>query len=137
MNDQVLPDEKKRVLLIEDDPIIRKMYQEKFSNENFEVSTVENGEQAVPTAKESFPDIILLDLMMPRVDGFVTLKNLKSDKETEKIPVVILSVIPEDTFADEVDEDSKDKIAGYIRKDQNSPAEVVEKVKNILDHIAS
>jgi len=81
----------KRVLLVDDDPLINRMYQKKLSQDGYQVDVTRNGEEALAHAKKSKPDIILLDLMMPKMGGVETLKLLKKDVQLKKIPVLILT----------------------------------------------
>ena len=81
----------KKVLIVEDDSLLAKVLSESFLAENFKVTNVDNGLNVADTVKSFSPDIILLDLIIPGLDGFAVLKQLKADTKTEKIPVVILS----------------------------------------------
>lgn len=81
----------KKVLIIEDDSLLLKVLSAGFLDEKFEVATVENGLEALEAVKKFMPGIILLDLIIPGIDGFAVLKQLKEDDETKKIPVVVIS----------------------------------------------
>jgi len=81
----------KKVLIIEDDALLLRVLSDAFVGEGFEIMTVENGLEVLETTKKFLPHLILLDLIIPGIDGFAVLKQLKADKVTEKIPVVILS----------------------------------------------
>src|SRR3989442_833618 len=85
-----------KILLIEDDQILLKMYQSKFQNMNYQIMTASDGEDGFNKAKAENPDMILLDLMMPKTNGIKALDMLKNEDSTKDIPVAILSVIPED-----------------------------------------
>ena len=122
-----------KILLIEDDQILQKMYQNKFQIMDYQILTAFDGDEGFSRAKEHHPDMILLDLMMPRTNGIKTLDMLKQDEGTKNIPVAILSVIPED---DPLVLDHPELFKGiiaYWRKDQNSPSEIVQKVKEYLE----
>lgn len=80
-----------RVLIVEDDALLLKVLVEVFISENFDVAVVENGTEVLDVAKSSNPEIILLDLILPGIDGFEVLKRLKEDEKTKQIPVVALS----------------------------------------------
>ncbi|OGL95341.1 hypothetical protein A2348_01410 [Candidatus Uhrbacteria bacterium RIFOXYB12_FULL_58_10] len=82
---------KKRVLVVEDDALLAKILVEKHEREGFLVSVVENGLEVADTVKSFSPNLIILDLIIPGIDGFAVLKQLKANTATEKIPVVILS----------------------------------------------
>ncbi len=81
----------RRVLLAEDDRFLRKAARAMLRRQGFTVLTAEDGEEALQLARAETPDLILLDLIMPKVQGFEVLKVLKSDPQTAAIPVVILS----------------------------------------------
>lgn len=81
----------KKVLIVEDDSLLLKVVSASFLAEKFEVATVENGLEVLETVKSFSPDIILLDLIIPGIDGFAVLKQLKENSDTKNIPVVIMS----------------------------------------------
>lgn len=80
-----------RVLLAEDDRFLRKAAGAMLRRQGFTVLTAEDGEEALRIARAEIPDLILLDLIMPKMQGFEVLKVLKCDPQTSAIPVVILS----------------------------------------------
>jgi len=117
-----------KVLLIEDDQLISRIYHRIFSLEGYEVAIAEKGEEGLIKAKSLQPSIILMDLMMPDMDGISALKALKADPTTQKIPVIIVS-----NASNEVLEQALAHGAvKYIVKSDKDPREVVEIVKNIL-----
>jgi CheY-like chemotaxis protein len=79
------------VLLIEDNPHIQRIYSAKLQAEGFKVTTAENGEQGILWAEVCEPDVILLDIMLPQMDGFEVLKRLRADPQLARIPVFMLS----------------------------------------------
>src|SRR5215471_13032563 len=86
-----MQDNARRVLLAEDDRFLRKAAGAMLRRQGFTVLTAEDGEEALRIAREENPNLILLDLIMPKLQGFEVLKALKSNPETAPIPVVILS----------------------------------------------
>jgi DNA-binding response OmpR family regulator len=80
-----------QLLLIEDSQHIQRVYREKFAHEGFEVTTGNDGEQGLALARQHTPDIILLDIMLPRLSGFDVLKQLRDDPQLNRIPVFMLS----------------------------------------------
>jgi DNA-binding response OmpR family regulator len=80
-----------RVLLIEDDPDIARMYKLKLEIDGYSVSVAADGEAGLRQARVEHPDLIFLDVRLPRLDGFHVLEELRAEKTTESIPVVILS----------------------------------------------
>lgn len=121
--------EGKVVLLVDDDLTLREMYDERLKAEGFEIIQATNGEEALAKAKESKPNIILLDIMMPKVNGFDVLKQLKEDEELKAIPVIILTALIQD-----VDRLQGQKLgaADYIVKSETMPGEVIAKIKKAL-----
>lgn len=83
--------EARKVLIVEDDSLLLKVLSTGFIAEKFEVATVENGLEVMEAVKKFSPNIILLDLIIPGIDGFAVLKELKEDDDTKNIPVVIIS----------------------------------------------
>lgn len=121
-----------KILLIEDDLILQKMYQNKFQKMDYQVLVASDGGEGYKVAKNEKPDLILLDLMMPKVSGIAALKMLKEDQDTINIPVAILSVIPQDDpILDSSVELLKD-IISFWRKDETNPSDIVYRVNEYL-----
>ncbi len=80
-----------KVLLVEDDVMIVKMYKRKFNKDDFELTTAFNGEEAMKKIKNDRPDIVLLDIMMPKMNGLEVLNKIKADPLLSGIPVVMLT----------------------------------------------
>lgn len=121
--------EGKVVLVVDDDPSLLEMYVERIKAEGAIVIEAMDGEEAIAAAKEHNPIAILLDIMMPKINGFDVLKALKADTATASIPVVILTALADD----------QKKVAGmqlgaadYIVKSETLPVEVVEKLRRII-----
>ena len=119
-----------KVMLVDDDIILVSMYKKKFENEGYEVITVGDGEGVLEKAKEEAPDLILLDLMMPKVNGIDALKQLKSDSLTKLIPVILL------TNLSVSDQDANRGIElgalTYLVKADYTPAEIVDKAEKAI-----
>jgi DNA-binding response OmpR family regulator len=120
---------KGKILIIEDDRYISKMYQLKLSLEGYEVQVAENGKQGVDKIKEMMPNIILLDILMPELDGFEVLKIVKADELTKDIPVLIMSNLGQE---DHIQKGMQLGAVGYIVKSQYTPSNVVGKIKEII-----
>jgi DNA-binding response OmpR family regulator len=120
---------KAKILIIEDDRYISKMYQLKLSLEGYDVQVAENGQQGVDKVKEFMPNIILLDILMPELDGFEVLKIVKGEETTKNIPVLIMSNLGQE---DHIEKGMKLGAIGYIVKSQYTPSKVVEKIKEVL-----
>lgn len=119
----------KTILLVDDDLTLREMYEERMKAEGFNIIQATNGEEALKKASEAKPDIILLDIMMPKVNGFDVLKELKSNPELKDIPVIVLTALIQDV--DRV-QGKKLGAADYIVKSETMPGEVISKIKNAI-----
>ncbi len=117
------------ILIVEDDTFLLNIYKTKFEFENFKVSTAENGEVGLAEARKKHPDLILLDILMPKVDGFTFLQELKKDKTIQDIPVILLTNLGQkDDVQKGLDLGAKD----YIIKAHFKPSEILEKVRKVL-----
>lgn len=120
---------KNTILLIEDDAFVSDVYQTKLSQEGFEISVAENGIKAMEKLKKITPDVILLDVMMPYMDGREVLKKLKKNKKWENIPIIILTNLSQKEEVEELLEKGADD---YLIKSHFTPSEVVVKIKSLL-----
>ncbi len=118
-----------KILIIEDDQAISQMYRIKFEAEEYAVETAENGKLGLALAESMKPDIILLDLMMPEMNGDEMLAKLRKTAWGKNIKVVILTNMGEAEIAEHV---LKLSIEGFVLKAQYTPSQVVDKVKEIL-----
>lgn len=117
------------VLLVEDDSFLANIYKTKFEMEKFKVTVAENGEEGLDLARKKAPDIILLDILMPKMDGFAVLEELKKDATTKAIPVVLLTNLGQ---KDDVERGLEMGAVDYLIKAHTKPSETVEKVKSVL-----
>ncbi len=124
-----MPDAKKKVLLVEDDKMILDMYTLKFTQEGYEVTQAENGKDGLEAAKKMVPDIVLLDIILPQMDGFTVLKSLKADPKLKDIPVVLLTNLGQDG---DVKKGIELGAVDYLIKANFTPSQVVDKVKSVL-----
>ena len=118
------------ILIVEDDPVLSKMYTEKFKFEGFEVLNAPNGEEGLRLALSEKINVILLDLMLPRLSGTELLAKLRLDSRGKNIKVIILTNLAEP--------EEKNKILSlgavdYLIKAMQTPEEVV---KNVKSHLA-
>lgn len=120
---------KTKVLIVEDDEAILKLYETKLTHCGFDVSVARDGREGAEKAKSMLPDIILLDVMMPIMNGFEALKILKKDLKTSKIPVVILSNYGE---LPNVTEGFNMGADDYLIKAEHTPEEILETIKDVL-----
>lgn len=123
-----------KVLIIEDDEPILKLYKTKFEKLNYDVSIARDGKEGLERAENMRPDIILLDVMMPIMNGFEVLKKLKKNKELKQIPVIILSNYGE---LPNITEGLNKGAEEYLLKAEQTPEEIAETVKSILDEKGS
>jgi len=117
------------VLLVEDDTFLANIYKTKFDMEGFKVSVSENGEEGLADAKKKKPDIILLDILLPKMDGFTVLENLKKDSTVKDIPVILLTNLGQ---KDDVSKGLEMGAVDYLIKAHFKPSEVVDKVNKAL-----
>ena len=122
--------EKNRILIIEDDSYISDMYKIKLESEGFQVIIASDGQKGVEQLNQQKPDLILLDVVMPKMDGFSVLQNIKEDPEVQDIPVIMLTNLGQ---KDSVEKGLKLGAEDYIIKAHFTPLEVVEKVKQFLN----
>ncbi len=120
---------KKSILLVEDDEFLAELYATKLNLEGFEVSLAMDGEKGLKLAKEVMPDLILLDIILPKMDGFEVLKGIKADSATKNIPVILLTNLSQkDEVQKGLDLGAKD----YLIKAHFMPSEVVKKIKETI-----
>ena len=118
----------KKIVLAEDEPQIARLIEFKLKKEGYEVTWKENGEEALKAIKEDKPDLILLDVMMPVMDGYEVLRRLKEDENLKSIPVIMLTArAQEKDVVKGIDMGAED----YITKPFH-PAELLARVKRIL-----
>lgn len=118
-----------KILIIEDDPLISRMYQKIFTFESFEVEVANDGEEGLNKARALKPTLILLDIMMPKMNGLEVLEKLKIDIETKAIPVIMLTNLAGQNDAETAL--SKGAVK-YIIKSQYEPDQITSMVKEIL-----
>ena len=120
---------KYQVLLVEDSKAIQQMYRNKLMMEQFAVVTADNGMEAIKALSLSKPDIILLDLMMPIMDGYKVLQVVKTDQKFKDLPVLVFSAKGQ---PDEVEKALSLGASGFIVKSVTKPNEVVERIRAVL-----
>ncbi|MFH1620802.1 MAG: response regulator [Patescibacteria group bacterium] len=120
---------KLNILLVEDDGFLASIYAQKLELEGFEVSLAVNGEDGLRLATKEKPNLILLDLLMPKMDGFEMLEKLKADAATKGIPVLVLTNLGQ---KEDVERCMKLGAVGYVIKAHSLPHETVKMVKDIL-----
>lgn len=120
----------KKILIVEDDEFLLQMYVTKLELESFTVLSATNGEEGLKAAFKEKPDLILLDLKLPKIDGFEVLRDLKSNEDTKNIPVVVLTNFSE---KEHIDKCLSLGAEDYLIKAHFVPSEVISKIKKILN----
>ncbi|SRR6266403_1594447 len=118
-----------KILIVEDDSLMSRMYQKIFTFEGYEVEIAGDGEEGFEKAKTTKPTIMLLDVMMPKMNGLQALEKLKLDPETKAIPVIMLTNLAGQQDAETAMTKGAIK---YIIKSEHEPKEVANIVKEIL-----
>ncbi len=121
--------EKIKILVVEDDPFLLGMYVTKLEMSGFIVFGVEDGNEAVPATEKEKPDLILLDIILPNMDGFEILKKLKKQDSTKDIPVIIFTNLGQQA---DVEKGLELGAVDYLIKAHFTPSEVITKVNKIL-----
>lgn len=116
----------KTILLVEDDDKLANIYETRLQAEGFITKRVANGEDALSTALQVKPDLILLDVMMPKVSGFDVLDILRNTPETTNVKIIMLTALSQDSDKDRAKALGVDD---YLIKSQVVIADVVERVK--------
>jgi len=119
----------KTILVIEDDKFLRELITQKLTKEGYETSEAIDGEEGIKKIKEEKPGLILLDLILPGIDGFEVLSRAKGDPAISSIPVIILSNLGQ---KEDIERGLKLGAVDYLIKAHFTPGEIIEKIKNIL-----
>ena len=119
----------KTILLVDDDLTLREMYEERLKQEGYMVIGASNGEEALLKAKKESPSLIILDIMMPKLNGIDVMAKLKDDGATKEIPVIILTALVQ-----EIDKlkDLMGEKDSYLVKSKEMPKDVIEKIAESL-----
>ena len=123
-----------KVLLIEDDPLIYRLYQKLFALEGYEIELAENGKLGLEKLQTFHPDILLMDIMMPTMNGLEMLSKVKADPNTKTIPVVVLTNIADMNITQMA---LSKGAALCIIKSQTEPSDVMSSVKAVLARAAA
>jgi len=118
-----------KVLLIEDDLPMVKMYNTKLEKENFETQVAYTGEEGLEKIKEWSPDLVVLDLMIPKIGGMEVLEKLRADPKTKNLPVMVLSNLSQER---DITRSRELGVKDYIIKANYTPSQVVEIIKGYL-----
>ncbi len=122
--------EKTKILIIEDDKFLRELISHKITKEGFMVEEAADGEEGLEKIKKLKPNLILLDLILPGIDGFEVLKRLKEDISLSFIPVIILSNLGQ---REDIEKSLRLGAVDFLVKAHFTPDEIVSKIKNVLE----
>lgn len=118
-----------KILIVEDDPTLLEMYSLKLKEDGFNFFTASDGEAGLEIAFKEKPSVILLDIMMPKMDGFAVLAKIKEDSSFANTPIIMLSNLGQ---KGDVDKGKKLGASDYIVKASMTPSQVVEKIKSFI-----
>lgn len=121
-----------KILVVEDDKFLRELIVSKLAKEGYDVSVAVDGEEGVQKIKEEKPDLILLDLILPGIDGFEVLSQTKSDPTVSAIPIIILSNLGQ---REDVERGLALGANDYLIKAHFTPSEIVAKLKGLLGEV--
>ena len=119
----------RKILIIEDDFFIRELYERQFEKEGYVIEGAPDGPEGLLKANEIRPDLILLDIMLPKLNGLDLLRTLKSKPETKDIPVILLTNLGQESV---IKEGFKIGAEGYLIKSAYTPSQIIEEVKEFL-----
>ncbi|MBM3257957.1 MAG: response regulator [Candidatus Nealsonbacteria bacterium] len=120
----------KKILFIEDESTLQKTLGEVLTNEGYQVVSALDGELGLRTAKKEKPDLILLDLILPKMNGFDVLKNIKKDAEIKDIPIIVLTNLES---MEDIQKALELGAATYLVKANYSLEEVLEKINKTIN----
>jgi two-component system alkaline phosphatase synthesis response regulator PhoP len=127
-----MPEETKKILVVEDDRVLRRVLVDNLKSENLIVFDAEDGMDGLEKAKKEHPDLILLDIVMPRMDGIATLEKLRQDEWGKTAHVVMLTNLSE---TEKIAQVSEWGVTEYLIKADWDIASIVEKVKEKLQKV--
>ena len=118
-----------KILLVEDDSLIVKIYSTRLKADGYTILSADNGEDGLSMAEKEIPDLILLDVMMPKVDGFTVLEKMRANAALKDKPILVYSNLAQDT---EIDKAKQLGATEFIVKANISPTELVTKIKSYV-----
>lgn len=119
----------KTILIIEDDKFLRELIAQKLSKEGYNTSEAVDGEEGIKKIQQEKPNLVLLDLILPGIDGFEVLSKMQQDPLLAQIPVIILSNLGQ---KEDVEKGLKLGAVDYLIKAHFTPGEIIEKIKSAL-----
>ena len=126
LSNKILKYMAKKIILIEDEELMVTLLQRKLTQDGYEVSVARNGEDGLKLMREARPDLVLLDIIMPRKGGFEVMEEMQKDRDLKGIPVIVISNSGQPV---EIDKAQKLGARDWLIKTEFDPQEVVDKVK--------
>lgn len=120
---------KSNVLVIEDDKFLRELIIQKLRKEGFETHSAIEVSEALKAIEQEKPNLILLDLVLPGMDGFAAIDFFKKTRQTSEIPIIVLSNLGQ---KEGIEKAIKSGAAAYLVKSENTPSEIVDRIRNVL-----
>jgi len=119
----------KKILIVEDEEFISEMYKIKFELSGYEVFVANDGQEGIDMAKKNFPDLVLLDLMMPNINGYQVLEELRKSPKTKNLKIYILSNLGQ---KEEIDKGLNLGADGFYVKAHLTPSQLLSKIQELL-----
>ncbi|MEK7557607.1 MAG: response regulator [Patescibacteria group bacterium] len=119
----------KKILIVEDEDVLLDVYKMKFLQTNYQIITAMDGLAGLELARKESPDLILLDLILPKMDGYQVINELKKDKKTKKIKIYILSNLVQNK---EIEKGFQEGVDGFLIKANLTPTQLLNKVNQIF-----
>jgi len=121
---------KKTIMIVEDDSFVLDIYQTKLEQEGYDAVPAINGVEALKKLESEIPDLILLDIVMPYLDGLDVLKKIKEDERLKRVPVILLTNLSQ---KEQIEKGMGLGADDYLIKSHFTPSEVLAKVRNLLE----
>lgn len=118
-----------KILIVEDDPFLLKMYSKKLQLVGYQVEIAKDGVEGLVKLKSFMPDLVLMDVMLPKLNGLEAIDRAKADPQTKNIPILVLSNL---SATADTETAVKKGAVGYLIKSDYTPAQVVSKVQELL-----
>ena len=119
----------KKILIVEDDKFLRELIAQKLIKEGYDIAEAVDGEKGIKAVEDEKPDLVLLDLILPGIDGFDVLAKMKEDPKMAEVPVIILSNLGQ---KDDIERGLRLGAVDYLIKAHFTPGEIIGKIKSIL-----
>lgn len=123
------PQNQQKILIVEDDFFIRELYQRQLQKDGYLVEAAADGAEGLVKANDYKPHLILLDIMLPKLNGLDLLRTIKTKPETKDIPVILLTNLGQESV---IKEGFTLGAEGYLIKSAYTPSQIIEEVKNFL-----